>query len=422
MGSRELASERSSKYAVVVDPMSTGRDYPAVFAASGVEVVAVLTEPPERMAKPFAPSWSPELFQHVLVHDGDLPVLAAKLKAFDPVCVIAGSEIGVELADALVEMVLPGTGNVPSLAPARRDKWAMAQAMRAAGVPHIRQFCSANPAEIAAWLDAEGLASAKLVVKPPKSGGTDDVHLVLPGEDWRPWFDRILGKINIDGIRNDAVMVMEFASGPEYLVDSYSVDGEHGLVDVCRYTKVQRGDRIGIYDLVDFAAPDDPDVQEVWAYAQRVLDAVGIRNGCGHTEVIVTADGPVLVEIGARPAGGGHQMITELATGTNQLIRTVEHRVHGRFTPVTPLRQYVCSVVLMSPKPGRWLNPSLFDSVDDLATFHMKHFYYGEGDEVPEATSLDSMVGWVVLTSDDHKTMMADYRRVKALEPRMDIA
>jgi biotin carboxylase len=411
-----------TKHAVVVDPMSTGRDYPAVFAASGVEVVAVLSEPPERMPAPFAPSWSPELFQHVLINDGDLPVLAAKVKAFDPVCVIAGAECGVELADALVELVLPGTGHVPSLAAARRDKWTMAQAVADAGVPHIRQLGSSSPAEIEAWLRAEGLASSKLVLKPPKSGGTDDVHVVLPDEDWRRWFDRILGKINLNGLRNDAVMVMEYASGPEYMVDSYSVDGKHGLVDVCRYVKVQRGDRIGIYDLVDFASPDDDDVQEVWAYAQRVLDAVGIRNGCGHTEVIMTASGPVLVEIGARPAGGGHQMITELATGTNQLIRTVEHRVHGRFTPVTPLRQFVCSVVLMAPRPGRWLNPSLFDSVDGLGTFHMKHFYYGSGDLVPEATSLDSMIGWVVLTADDHDAMMADYRRVKALESGMDIA
>ena len=411
-----------TKFAVVVDPMSTGRDYPVVFGAAGVEVVAVLSLPLERIPEQFRDTWSPELFQHVLVHDGDLPVLAAKVAQFDPVCVIAGAECGVELADALAELVLPGTGNVASLSAARRDKWAMAQAVAAAGVPHIRQLSSADPGEIEAWLRAEGLTSSKLVLKPPKSGGTDDVHLVPAGADWRPWFDGMLGKINGHGQRNDAVMVMEYAAGPEYLVDSYSVDGRHGLVDVCRYTKVQRGDRIGIYDLVDFASPDDADVQEVWAYTRRVLDAVGIRNGCGHTEVIMTDGGPVLVEVGARPAGGGHQMITELATGTNQLIRTVEHRVHGRFTEVTPLRQYVCSVVLMAPRPGTWRNPSVFDSVDELATFHMKHFYYGEGDVVPEATSLHSMVGWVVLTSDDHEAMMADYRLVKALEPRMDIA
>jgi len=69
-------------------------------------------------------------------------------------------------------------------------------------------------------------------------------------------FDQILGKINLVGQRNDAVVVEEFAEGTEYLIDSYSVDGKHGLVDVCRYNKVQRGDSIGVYDLVNFIAPD----------------------------------------------------------------------------------------------------------------------------------------------------------------------
>src|SRR4029450_9890186 len=117
------------------------------------------------------------------------------------------------------------------------------------------------------------------------------------GQAWRPYFDQIYGTVNDLAIRNDAVLVQEFAEGTEYLVDSYSVDGRHGLVDVCRYTKVQRGDRIGIYDLVDFIEPDHPETLAVWPYIQRVLDAVGIRNGCAHTEVILTADGPRFLEI-----------------------------------------------------------------------------------------------------------------------------
>ena len=53
-----------TKYAIVVDPMSTGRDYPAVFAAEGVEVVAVLST--SDIPDFFASTWIPENFQHVL--------------------------------------------------------------------------------------------------------------------------------------------------------------------------------------------------------------------------------------------------------------------------------------------------------------------------------------------------------------------
>jgi biotin carboxylase len=405
-----------SGYAVVVDPLGTGAEYPAAFAAAGVEVVAVMSRP--EPVPLYAASWRPQDFRHVHVSTGDLDALAATLRAYEPICLIPGSETGVELAEALVERVVPGTGHVPALAAARRDKWAMARAVEAAGLPRLRQLCTADPAEAAAWLAEAGLA--EVVLKPPKSAATDDVHLVGPGADWRPVFDRILGRVNEFGLVNEAVLLQEHAVGTEYLIDSYSVAGEHGLVDVCRYSKVRRGDRIGVYDLVDFLAPDAPEVAGLWAYARSVLDAVGVRTGCCHTEVIVTAAGPRFLEVGARPAGGGHQMITKLATGSNHIERTVAHRVRGEFDPGYRLERHVCSVVLSAPRAGVWANADVFDGVEALETFHARHFYFGTGDAVPAPAGLSTMLGWVVLTAPGtdagHAAMRADYRRIRALE------
>jgi len=407
------------RYAVVVDPLGTGQEYPAAFRDAGVEVVAVMSLP--EPIRPYRASWHPENFRHVHVFDGDLDGLARTLREYRPICLIPGSETGVELADALVELVVPGTGNVPGLAAARRDKWAMAQAVRAAGLAHLRQICSDDPDEIDRWLRAAGLDGDRVVVKPPKSAATDNVHIVERGADWRPLFDQIYGHVNEFAVHNDAVLVQEFAAGTEYLVDSYSVDGRHGLVDVCRYNKVQRGDRIGVYDLVDFIAPDHPEARECWPYVRQVLDAVGIRNGCAHTEVIITADGPRLLEVGARPAGGGHQMISKLATGSNHILRTVDHRVRGEFLDSYRLIQHVCSVVITAPRAGVWRNQELFGGVESLPTFWMRHFYFGTGDEVPAPAGLSSMLGWVVLASADEHAMTADYRHLKALERRIEV-
>jgi biotin carboxylase len=402
------------RFAVVVDPLGTGQEYPLAFREAGVETVAVMAFP-EPIAL-YRASWHPENFRHIHYFDGDVQKLAETLRGYDPICVIPGSETGVELAEQLVELVVPGTGHVPELAAARRDKWAMAQALRAAGVPHLRQLCSDDPDEIDTWLAETGLDRERLVVKPPKSAATDNVHFVPAGADWRPLFDEIYGRMNEFGLRNDAVLVEEFAEGPEFLIDSYSVDGRHGIVDVCRYTKLQRGDRIGIYDLVDFLPPDDPDVIEVWPYVQQVLDAVGIRNGCCHSEVIITKEGPRLLEVAARPAGGGHQMIAKMATGSNHIIRTIAHRVRGEFEDGYQLKQYVCSVVITAPHAGVWRNADVFDAVDDLDTFDCKHFYFGTGDTVPAPAGLSSMLGWVVLATTDREAMNADYRRIKQLE------
>jgi biotin carboxylase len=403
------------RYAVVVDPISTGQEYPAAFAAEGVDTVAVMSapQPPDL----WIPTWHPENFAHIHYYDpDDVDTLAATLRSYEPLCVVPGSEQGVEVADELVELVLPGTGNVPELAAARRDKWQMALVVIQAGIPHPRVTCSSDPAEIEKWLQESGLHDCCIVLKPPKSSGTDNVHVVSPGTRWRPVFDRIYGDVNIHGIRNDAVLVEEFVEGTEYLIDSYSVDGKHGLVDVCRYNKVQRGDSIGVYDLVNFVAPDRTVMDVLWPYTTRVLDALGVRNGSAHTELIVTADGPRLLEVGARPAGGGHQMISKLATGSNHILRTVAHRVHGEFRPDYDLTQHVCSVVLNSPRTGVWRNADIFDDVESLRTFWMKHLYFSSGDVVPAAASLGTMLGWVVLADEDEDAVMADYRRLKELE------
>ena len=43
------------------------------------------------------------------------------------------------------------------------------------------------------------------------------------------------------------------------------------------------------------------------AYATQVLDALGIRHGAAHAEIILTPTGPCLVEIGCRPQGNEGQ-------------------------------------------------------------------------------------------------------------------
>ncbi len=407
-----------NRYAVVVDPLSTGQDYAPAFREAGLTPVAVLSGEP---TEPMRPTWHPERFAHVHRFDGDVQRLAASLRRYRPEAMVPGAECGVPLYDALVPLVLPGTGNVTGLSAARYDKGAMGAAVAAAGVPHLRQLCSDDPDLVEKWLAETRLLDEPVVLKPANSAGTDQVHLVGPGTDLRSLVTALLGRANLAGRVTDAVVVQEYARGVEYLVDSYSVDGRHGLVDVCRYTKYGRDDRIGIYDRVDFLPHHDPVVQTLWDYVRHVLDAVGIRNGCGHAEVMLTADGPRLIEVGARPAGGGHQLICELATGDNQIIRTVDHRARNRFRSGYRLQRFVRGVFISAPRAGVWRNAEVFDEVDTLPTFHAKHFPRGTGDAVPATEDLATFLAWVILTGPDEGAIDADYRRIREWERRIVI-
>lgn len=408
------------QYAVIVEPVSTGQEYAEAFRAEGLEPIAVMVA--QDAVEAVHDTWHPENFAAVhVLGDRGVAELAEELRRYRPQWLVAGSEMGVELCDALTAILCPGTGNDPASTLDRRDKWHMARALARAGLPHLRQHCSADRDELDAWIAEQGLSGQRFVVKPPKSGATDDVHLILPGQDWHPVFDRILGKINYTGVRNDAVLVQEFGEGTEYLVDTYSVDGRHGLVDVCKYTKSRRDDRIGIYERVQFLEPDDPDVTEIRPYVFAVLDALGVRNGCGHSEVMLTKHGPRLMETAARPAGGGHQMITRMATGDSQIARTVAHRLRGEFRPSYELEQHLSAVFISSPATGIWRNGDIFDGVDELPTFVDKHFQHRGGDLVPASDDLVTYLAWVILAGPDPAQIEADYQHIKAIESRIEI-
>lgn len=413
------ASSTRSRPAVIVDPYSSGSGLASAFRERGVACVAVRTAP--EAPAPLRSTWRPQDFDAVYVFDGDLARLAAAVAAHDPRCIVAGAEPGVELADALVDAVLPATGNSPGMSAARRDKYLMALALQAAGMSCLRQVCTDRHADVEAWISENGLGGRRLVVKPPKSGGTEDVYVVEAGGDWRVHFDHILGRTNVLGLCNDAVLVQEFAAGTEYIVDTYSVDGRHGLVDVCRYAKASRGERIGIYDRVDFVAPEDTAVAPLVAYTQRVLDALGIRNGAAHAEVMMTADGPFLIEVGARPAGAAHQELARLATGDSQIERCAAHWVGEVFRSGYELRRGVRAVFLSSPRAGVLRNVEVLDAIDELPAFHSKTVLFANGDVVPATVDLATPLGLVVLVSEDDSRLRADYEAIKDLEAQLQV-
>jgi hypothetical protein len=69
-----------TRYAVIVDPGSTGKDYPQAFREAGCSPIGVLSA-----AEPFAAwTWRPESCDHVHVFDGDVEALARDLRAYRP--------------------------------------------------------------------------------------------------------------------------------------------------------------------------------------------------------------------------------------------------------------------------------------------------------------------------------------------------
>lgn len=402
-----------TKNVVVVDPYSGSRGFATAFAERGYATVAVLSDPAPLAS--YAATWHPEEFAAVHCFDGDLDGLVSTVAGYRPLCIVPGNEHAVELTAALVDALLPGTGNVPGSAPAQRHKGEMAAALARAGVPGPRTICTDDAGAVQAWIRDSGLEGRSLVLKPPKSGGTEDVHRTRPGEDWRPHFDRVLGAVNMFDIANDQVVVQEYLEGTEFIVDLYSVDGRHGVVDVCRYRKHDRGDRIGIYDAAVFVPPDDPDVPPLVDYVVRAADAVGIRNGSTHAEVKLTPDGPRLVEIAGRLSGSCMMIAGKLATGDCQIDRTVRHHVDGDFRESYELVRHARTMWIGTGTDGILRNIEVLERAIELPTVHSLSLV-GNGSRVSRTVDAFTELGWIILAGTDEAAVEADYQRIKELE------
>ncbi|MFB9906330.1 ATP-grasp domain-containing protein [Allokutzneria oryzae] len=405
---------------VLVDPYSAGSALAPAFAERGVPAVAVLTTPEPTAS--FASTWHQENFVETFVLD-DVDKLARRLRELDPLCVLPGTETGVEAAEHLSELVLPGQSNVLELSAARRDKWLMGVALADAGVPHLRQLSSSDPGEVAEWLRANDLSDSAIVVKPQNSAGADDVFVTRPGEDWRPLFDRILGSVNRLELPNTQVLVQELAEGVEYEVDTYSVDGAHGLVSVWRYAKQRQGNRLGVYLSTTVVPPGDEVIAPLFAYVRRVLDAVGLRNGPAHVEVMLTPSGPRLIEVGARLAGSDQQDVTRLAVGDSQVDRTVRHWVDRKHAVSGyELLRHVRSVYLSAPSTGVLRNAERLARLDELLpTFHSAVIAHREGSTVSRTVDLWTSLGHVVLASDDAAAIEADEQLIRKIESELSV-
>jgi hypothetical protein len=403
--------------AIIVDPYAGAADFAKAFAARGVSAVAIFStdKPLETMP------WSPELFADVHFFGGDIESLITIVEKYDPLCIVPGNEAGVEMAALLTERVTPHLANVPGSAPAQRDKGHQYDALVAANVPHLRQLCSADADEVAEWIVSSGLQDSALVIKPPKSAGTDSVYLVEAGQDWRPVFEGILGETNSMGVLNEAVMVMEFAEGPEFMVDTYSVEGRHGLVMVSVYGKHNRGQRLGIYDMGETLAPDDPRTSVLFEYTKQVADAVGIRNAACHTEVILTPDGPRLVEIASRFSGSCMQVHQRVSTGDCQIDRAVRHYLDGEFVPYYQMPKRTRTAWLSAHKSGRLVSIERLEKARDLATFAAAKLPE-PGITVTSTVDIDTSLGWIILASDSQAAIEADYAWIREQEAQLDIS
>lgn len=400
--------------AVVVDAYSTGARLAPRFAAAGLPVVHVQSSPtlPDFYTRGFQAGD----FVENVVHDGDLEATAARVAAHDPAFVVVGAEPGVPLADALSERLgLPSNGS--ALSAARRDKNAMSEALRAAGLRAAEALKTSDVEEAVAWAAERG--GAPVVVKPLDSAGTDGVGICADAEAIRASFATNLGRPNALHGANEQLLVQELLEGTQLFVNSVSWDGVHHVAEVWRDNKLRRGANF-IYDYEELLPRHGEQQDQVVPYVEAVLDALGIRYGPGHTEVMLTATGPVLVESAARMHGSVPDDVVDRCTPSPQAL-TAEAYLDPGSVARRAQRPYELAagaycVMLISQHEGRIVGDAGLREIEALPSFAGTISMLGPGDQLKRTIDLFSCPGIIYLVDPDRGQLKRDYDRIRELD------
>eukprot|EP00442_Polarella_glacialis_P010092 CAMPEP_0115054878 /NCGR_PEP_ID=MMETSP0227-20121206/4340_1 /TAXON_ID=89957 /ORGANISM="Polarella glacialis, Strain CCMP 1383" /LENGTH=497 /DNA_ID=CAMNT_0002439405 /DNA_START=36 /DNA_END=1529 /DNA_ORIENTATION=+ len=419
---------------VVVDPYSSGRFLLYELKARGIPIICVRSC--LSLGSFFLRVYDTHRDYFAVTIDfqeeagSDLQQLVDRLVSlpYRVLAVFGGCEPGVELAERLAEALALPTANGTELLLARKDKAEMQNCLRLNGVPAAEQHKSGILEELLSWARARG--QWPLVAKPLSSSGSDGIFFCQNEEDLESAHKVIVGALNPNGVQNTDIALQEFLTGDEYIVDSVSRDGRHQCVAIWVYSK-RRGlpwNATAILSEGNTLLPAEGAIQDVLVdYVFKVLDAVGLRFGPCHTEVMLTPRGPILVEVNCRLHGLQGPRLIELATGTSKATAAADVLLGGElfeknWVPppgryLYPLHRHCVQMVLISPVEG-FLTEPIQDTIlaMNLASVVEILPALQKGGYLRQSIDLNSSAGTLLMVHSSKEQLEADIAQIRAAE------
>jgi hypothetical protein len=371
-----------------------------------------------------------------LVPPLDAPSLAAWLSAlpFPISAVHCESDAGLPFAQSLAAAIskLPEGSLLRSSPPAKHlcDKFLQNEALRAAGVPCVRQaVISTEPELLASFASYE----PPVILKPRVGVASENVHLCATAASLASAFSNVRSSNKWGEYREEAgeALLQEFLPGAEFAVDCVSRDGQHKAAAVFVYDKTEAGCGPFAYRGTRLVAGDGGGVAaDVVDYLSRCLTALDVRWGLTHSEVKLSASGsPLLVEVNRRQHNAATAPLTGACLGYNALDMCLSAYLDpagegaweeapaapwaGGGAPLPGSRGGMI-VHLQCLAEGTVAAVNWEGDIRALGSFAEMELYeaFGVGCEVERTRTIRSDCGWVALVNEDEGALTEDYERI----------
>lgn len=410
----------NNKIVVIVGAYSTGQYLAPAFISRGYACIHV--QPGKTLEDYFLSSFRPQDFIKNLIWDGDDGIILQQLAEWNVKAVIAGSEVAVLLSDRLSHLLSIPSTNDPKLSLARRNKYDMQKALERAGLNSIPVFKSNQSEMIFKWMKEQPI-EYPIVIKPLASAGTDGVTICQNQTDVQCAFDRLIDKVNAMGECNTELLAQPYLQGTEYVVNTVSCNGKHYITDLIRVNKLILQDS-PVYDYAELLSPSEDQVlyEVLGSYVKKVLDALGIKFGAGHSEVmLVNEHKPILIETGARPIGGIDLSAYTEALGYNHISMMSESYLnpdyfHSQLRPEhqRPLAKRLLCTFMISPIEGEIRFQPNLSLVQQMPYFHSA-FIKTEG-FIEKTSTLLNCPGFITSLGDSRQELIKQHQQIRQSE------
>ncbi|URM88712.1 ATP-grasp domain-containing protein [Streptomyces sp. MRC013] len=189
------------------------------------------------------------------------------------------------------------------------DKALMREILKGTGVGQVAS------AEVRTRADLERFAAENgfpLVLKPSRGSASRDVHVVPDGSALSAAASRLAPAAGGGPGGTASWVAEEFLEGREFSVETHSAAGRHQVLAVTE--KFTNEHRVEIGHLVP-ARITEAERALLTAETRSVLTALGVEEGPGHTELILTPRGARVVETHTRPGGDAIVALIRIAEG-----------------------------------------------------------------------------------------------------------
>lgn len=346
---------------------------------------------PKAIGVPYA-----DEYFNVSTIDVDGVVKAAKTFRPDGIMTLATDMPMRAVAAACQALGLPGI--LPETALKATDKGEMIKAFEVNGVARPWYLVAQNKLEFERIIKD---VVYPCIMKPTDNAGSRGVVLC---RDAKTLWDNY--EYSQNESRNGAVIIEEYLEGPEFSVEVMVIDNEPHVLQIT--DKITTGAPHFVEMGHSQPSRQPEEVQEkIRDLARKAVKTVGINIGPAHVEIILTNEGPKMVELGARM--GGDCITTHLvplSTGVNMVEATIKTSC-GERAEIKPKWEKGAAIRYFKTNAGKIRRIEGIDVARKIEGVQEISIVHGVGESVGVIESSSDRIGFVITQADTAKNAIS---------------